>query len=242
MKLQAAAVTLLLCVSASFSSAQTSSPEESYLGWSAEQAEAAAQSTYQDGKVGSRLTGIDTRMLKTERAQNYKLRATWFTPEVIRASARYAQLRSRLREEETRRLVADAEAAGDTVIVVDIDPNEGSGVIPPDWEAFLQPSHATNPDAAVRGQEHPDLRKLRALQTVTQRNYDYDRFWLVFPLLAENGEPLIPSETTEVELVVRIHNREGAVRWPVPASIRRRAVELSAARKKNSNEKVTAGK
>jgi hypothetical protein len=114
-------------------------------------------------------------------------------------------------------------------------------VIPPDWEAFLQPRGATKPEAAVRGQEHPDLRKLRALQTVRQRNYDYDRFWLVFPLLAENGEPLIPSETSEVELVVRIYKREGAVRWTVPASVRRRAVELSAARKKTKDE-VTVGK
>jgi hypothetical protein len=34
-------------------------------------------------------------------------------------------------------------------LIVDIDPREGSGVIPNDWEAFLQPKG--RPEAAVRG-------------------------------------------------------------------------------------------
>jgi hypothetical protein len=223
--------TLLLT---NLSLSQSISRDEEYLAWSLSQADTVAQSTYQDGKVGSRVllawTGIDTRVLKTERAQNYKLRATWFTPEVIRASARYAQLRSRLSDDETRKMVLDAENAGDTVIMVEIDPNQGSGVIPPDWEAFLQPRGATNQDAAARGTENPELRKTRALQGVRQRNYDYDRFWMVFPLETAKGEPLIGSGTSEVELVVRIYNREGTVRWPVSAGIRTRSAELMAKR------------
>ncbi|HUS18052.1 MAG TPA: hypothetical protein VMZ25_00205, partial [Terriglobales bacterium] len=197
--------------------------DEGYLNWSLTQAETIAQSTYQDGKVGSRVllawTGIDTRVLKTERAQNYKLRATWFTPEVIRGSARAAQLRSRLSADETRKLVAEAETAGNTVIMVEIDPNQGSGVIPDDWEAFLQPHGNTNPEAAIRGKDNSDLRKVRALQGVRQRNYDYDRFWMVFPLLDDKGKALLPPEAVEVDLVVRIYNREGTVQWTVPPSV-----------------------
>ena len=54
---------------------------------------------------------------------------------------------------------------GDTIIMVEIDPNEGSGVIPTDWEAFLQPKGSTDLSAAVRGVEKPDLRRLRALRS-----------------------------------------------------------------------------
>jgi hypothetical protein len=124
-------------------------------------------------------------------------------------------------------LVSGAEAAGDTLVVIDIDPNEGSGVIPTDWKAFLQPRGTTKPEASARGQENPDLRKLRGLQTVKQRNYDCDRFWMVFSLVSESGEPLFPPGTTEAELVVRIYNREGTVRWNIPASVLRRASDLA---------------
>lgn len=210
--------------------AQDSIASDDYLQWSPKQCESIGKSTYQDGKIGSRWWG-DLRGLKTERAQNYKLRATWFTPEVIRASARNVQLQSRLTEKETRALVAEAEAAGDTVIMVEIDPNEGSGVIPTDWEAFLQPKGATDPSAAIRGAETPDLRKIRALQGVMQRDYDYDRFWVVFPLIHENGIPLINSEHKEIELVVRIYNREGTVVWKIPASVRAQVFELQGRQK-----------
>ena len=73
---------------------------------------------------------LDTRILSREHSYNYKLRATWLTPEVIRATARLAQVRNWLSVEETLALVAEAEAAGDTVILVEIDPREGSGVVP----------------------------------------------------------------------------------------------------------------
>jgi hypothetical protein len=213
----------LLLLRSSF--AQGLIAHDDYLQWSLQQCDSFGKSTYHDGKVGSRMLlwlGIDTRGLKTERSHNYKLRATWFTPEVIRASARNAQLRSRFTERETRALVAEAEAAGDTVIMVEIDPNQGSGVIPTDWEAFLQPKGSTDLSAAVRGVEKPDLRKLRALQGVMQRNYDYDRLWVVFPLIREDGQPLVSPEQNEIEMVVRIYNREGVVVWNVPPSIRAR--------------------
>lgn len=208
---------------------------EDYLRWTGERASQIAANSYKDGKVGSRTllfwTGIDRRLLKTERAQNYKLRATWFTPQVVRACARWAQLSSRLSDEDTRRLVSEAEGAGDTVIVVDIDPNEGSGVIPPDWEAFLRPRNAPYESGQfVRGEPVNELRKARALQTITQRNYDYDRYWVVFPLTTAEGKPLFGTEATEAELIVRIYNREGSVTWAIPSSIRERTDAILSAR------------
>lgn len=112
--------------------AQDSADASAYLQWPTQKAELVGKSTYRDGKVGSRWLG-DTRGLKTERAINYKLRATWFTPEVIRASARFAQLKDRLSDRETQSLVSEAESVGGTVMIIELDPSEGSGVIPLDW-------------------------------------------------------------------------------------------------------------
>lgn len=201
--------------------------DDDFLTWNQERVASVVEGAFNDGKVGSRTllfwTGWDTRLLKTERAQNYKLRATWFTPDVVRASARYAQMKSRLSADETRKLVQEADAVGDTVVVVDIDPNEGSGVVPMDWEAFLRPKDAPNESGRfVRGVITEDLRKVRALQPIAQRNYDYDRYWVVFPLKTESGAPLFGPGDTTAELLVRIYNREGAVSWPIHGDIRAR--------------------
>ena len=188
-----------------------------YLSWSMSRAETVGRSAYQRGRVGG---FFDTRILSTNRAYNYRLAATWFTPDVIRASARLAQLRSRLSDDATRALVQEAEAAGDTVVLVEIDPREGSGVIPPTWEAFLQPRDL--PDRAVAGTVVPALRNVRAFAGTMRRNYDYDQFWVVFPLAGADGAPLFPAEAQEAELVVRIHDKEGRVQWPIPDVIRQR--------------------
>ena len=204
--------------------AQETGDSNAYLRWSQQEAESVGKSTYHDGKVGSRVLfvwlGVDTRGLKTERSQNYKIRATWFTPEVIRASARSAQLRDRLTDKETQALVAEAEAVSGTVIMVELDPNEGSGVIPLDWSAFLQPKGSTSPNEAVRGVQMPELRKAPVFQGVQQRNYDYERFWVAFPLLRDDGNILVSPDKDAIQLVVRIYNREGTVSWQVPTSIR----------------------
>jgi hypothetical protein len=190
-----------------------SSPDnEAYLTWTASQAEAIGTNAYKRGRVG----GIfDMRMLKTERSYNYKLAATWLAPDVIRAGARLLQLRSRLSDAETRALVAEATAIHGTVVMVEIDPREGSGVIPNDWEAFLQPKG--RPDRAVRGLVNPRLRDVKALAGVLRRNYDYDRFWVTFPL-DKDGNPVF-SGPGLAELVVRIYDKEGRVEWPVPAAV-----------------------
>ena len=187
--------------------------DERYLAWSASQAESIGKGTYQRGRVG----GIfDTRILKTERSYNYKLAATWLTPNVIRATVRLLQVRSHLSDEESRKLVAEAEQVGDTAFIVEIDPREGSGVIPSDWEAFLQPK--SQPDLAVRGTIKPELRDVRGLAGVLRRDYAYDRFWVTFPM-SQGGVPLFRSGHRAAELVVRIQDKEGRVEWPMPVML-----------------------
>jgi hypothetical protein len=157
-------------------------------------------------------------VLKTERSYNYKLAATWLTADVIRATARLAQLASRLSPGETQALVAEAESVAGTVMMIEIDPREGSGVIPGTWEAFLQPKG--RPHVAQRGTVNPQLREVKALGGVLRRNYDYDRFWVVFPLRRDDGTALFAAEDTTAELVVRIYDKEGHVAWPIPKEIK----------------------
>lgn len=195
------------------------SGDESWLRWDSARAQAIGKAAYVQGRVG----GIfDTRLLKTERSYNYKLAATWLNGDVIRATARTLQLTGRLSDDDTRKLVNEASAVGDTVVMVEIDPREGSGVIPTDWAAFLQPATPKGVEArAVRGTNRPELREIKALAGVMRRNYDYDRFWVVFSLRHDDGQPLFGPGDAEAELVVRIADREGRVKWSLPASLRR---------------------
>jgi hypothetical protein len=200
--------------------AQTAS--EDYFFWSTAQAESLGKAMVAKGRVGG-----TRRVLNTETALSYKLRATWLTPEVIRATARLQQLRDRLTPAQTRALVAEADAISATVVMVELDPDEGSGVIPTDRGVFLQAKGTRVGDArSVQGTEVSELRDVRALAGALRRNYDYDRFWVVFPLETTSGQPLFSAFDREAELVVRIYDKEGRVRWPIPDSIRR----LSAAK------------
>src|SRR6266705_4931635 len=115
------------------------------LALDANTARSVALSTRVSGQVGK---SMDFRVTGTDRSYNYKLRATWLTPDVIRATARLLQLSEHMSDEQTQALVAEAEAAGDTVVLVEIDPREGSGVIPNDWLAFLRPRGGAEDQAA----------------------------------------------------------------------------------------------
>ncbi|MEO8077635.1 MAG: hypothetical protein ABI818_15000 [Acidobacteriota bacterium] len=190
-------------------------PDDAYLRWSAKQAAEIGTEAYVRGRVGG---VFDARFLKTERSYNYKLAATWLTGDVIRATARLAQLASRLSAAETNALVTEAESIAGTVIMIEIDPREGSGVIPSTWEAFLQPKGRSAD--AVRGTINPQLRDVKALAGVLRRNYDYDRFWAVFPLAHADGRPLFTATDMTAELVVRIHDKEGHVEWTILDAIR----------------------
>jgi hypothetical protein len=190
--------------------------DDAWTAWSMDRAQAVGRAGYVQGRVGG---WFDTRLLKTESAYNYKLAATWMHPAVVRATARVRQLTNGMTESEARAAVTEAEQAvtGRTVVMVEVDPREGSGVIPLEWSATLQPiGPGEARGAAVRGALEQALRDVPAFQGVLRRNYDYDRFWLTFPLAHESGEPLLPRTATHAELVVRISGKEGRVRWPVP--------------------------
>lgn len=194
---------------------------DAYLAWTTREAQRIGQAMRVDGRVGG---VFDLRGLHTDRAYNYKLRATWLTSDVIRAAARLAQESSGLTNDQTRALVAEADGAGDTVVLVEIDPREGSGVIPLEWFAFLGP-RGGNPGepGVVRGTSVPALRNARALSGTFRRDYAYEVFWIVFPLRTESGAPIFPIDVSEAELIVRIHDKEGRVRWRVPDAVRVRS-------------------
>lgn len=207
----------LVLSSAVLGQSKTSAGQD-FLTWSASQAESIGKSMRVSDRVGNSFT---IRGLKTERAINYKLRATLMTPEVIRAAARLEQLRNRLSDEQTLAMVADAEAAGDLIIMIELDPNEGSGVIPLDWRAILQP-RGLRPGApgAISAIKAPQLKGVKALAGVARRDYDYDVFWVVFPFTDANGKPVFPADVTELELIVGIYESEGRVFWTLPESVK----------------------
>ena len=201
-----------------------------YLNWTADQAERVGKEMRKSGQVGK---SLDFRIIHTERAINYKLRATLMTPDVIRASARVEQFRNRLTDEQTRDLVEEAEAGNHLVVVVELDPREGSGVIPLDWRVFLQPAGLRLGDpGSIPGIKAPELRSVKALTGVYRRDYDYDIFWVTFPLVDKNGNATISSDVQEIELLVGIYGNEGRVSWKLPESLRDRITAL--ARKKNN--------
>ena len=192
--------------------------DDGFLHWNAKQAKTVALATRVNGQVGGT---FDIRVIGTDRSYNYKLRATWMTPEVIRAVARLQQLAKALTGDETRKLVTESEAVGDVVIQVEIDPREGSGVIPNDWVALLGPrTEQGTASRAVRGISNQKLRDLPALAGGVPRDYSYEVFWVVFPAKGEDGQSLFSPADKEAELSVRIHSKMGKVRWPVPDYIR----------------------
>jgi hypothetical protein len=156
------------------------------------------------------------------------VRATVFTPEVIRASARFAQITNRLSSDETRALVAEAEKAGDLVMMIEIDPAEGSGVVPLDWRVFLQPGgFVPGSDGAVTGVKAPYLRDVKVFRGVAKRDYEYDVFWVIFPLVDKNGKPVFDNSVNSMELSVGIYKKEGKLTWPISPSLRARIKALA---------------
>jgi hypothetical protein len=199
--------------------AGSESGHEQYLRWDGKRANKVALSTRVNGQVGK---SLDFRILHTERSYNFKLRATWLTPEVIRARARLVQLAERLPDDDARALVAKADLAETTIILIEIDPREGSGIIPLDWAAFLQARGTGAQDPSSRGTIVSGLGDLRALGGGFRRDYAYDSFWMAFPLRTEKKEWNLDPQAAEVELVVRIYGKVGKVRWPMPDSVRAR--------------------
>ncbi|MEJ7861996.1 MAG: hypothetical protein WKF90_10225 [Pyrinomonadaceae bacterium] len=205
----------------SFAQLKTDVKDTQFLTWDVKSALAINESWRVKGRVGG---FFDTRMFDTNNSYNYKLRAILMSPEAIRAAARVEQIRSRLTDDETKKLVAEAEQEN-LIIIIEIDPREGSGVIPNDWRAFIG-SRNSNANELIRGDNKSSLRNNKALQSVSKRDYDYDMFWISFPLIDKNGSPVWKVVPSELELVVGINAKEGTVVWKVTDELKLRIENL----------------
>ena len=210
-----------------FTAAALLGADNEYLHWTAKEAKNIALASRINGQIGKT---ADFRIFATDRSFNFKLRATWMTPAVIEALARLEQIGKALTPEETRRLVDAGLAAGDIVIQIAIDPREGSGIVPSDWTALLGARTEKSSDATlgkpsgsrlVRGTSTPSLADVRSLAAVPPRDYSYQLFWVVFPILGDDGKPIFSATDTEAELSVTIQGKTGKIRWPIPAYLRR---------------------
>ncbi|MCX6603966.1 MAG: hypothetical protein NTV52_10260 [Acidobacteria bacterium] len=186
--------------------------QESYLTWDAKLAKKLVLAGRVYGQVGKT---FDLRIKSTDRSYNFKVRATWLTPQIIKALARLEQISKSLTATETQKLVADAQAAGEIIIQVEIDPREGSGIIPSGWVALLG-----NSPRFVRGTSTPKLQNLAALAPLAPRDFAYEIFWLVFPNKAEDGQPLFSPADRETELSVQIQGKVGKIKFPIPDYLR----------------------
>lgn len=204
-----------------FSFAQSKSNEESFLQWNAKTAQEVGEGWRVKGRVGG---FFDLRIRDTNNSFNYKLRATLMAPEAIKAAARMEQIHSRLTDEETKKIVSETNREN-LVVIIEIDPREGSGVIPSDWQAFL----GSKEDSAirdVRGTVENRLRSNKALQLVSKRDYDYEVFWISFSLTDKDGSPLWTKVPNELELSVRISDKEGRVKWKITNDLKIRIENL----------------
>lgn len=199
---------------------------EDYLKWDLKQAEKVGKSNRTSGRTNNAAPFY--RVMTRERAKYYQLRVTLFTPDVIRASARFQQLNNRLTNDQTKALVAQAEAVGDLVALVEVDPAEGSGVVPVDWRIFLQPGgFVVGNEGAVAGIKAPELRQMKLFSGVTRRDYEYDAFWVIFPLVDGNKKPFFGESVNTIEVSIGIESSEGKLSWTITPDLRARIRELS---------------
>jgi len=169
-------------------------------------------STRVNGQVGK---SWDTRILSTERSFNYKLRATWITRDVAAAAARLLVLMKGASSLTAENLIREFTLPSWHYVFIEIDPREGSGVIPRDWIARFGPSG--NESQHISGEIIPEQDPWRTYVSVFPRNYDYDIFLVRFPTRTSDGAPLLDSTIKEAELAVRIHEKVGRVRWSILA-------------------------
>jgi hypothetical protein len=172
-------------------------------------------------RATGRVSGTGRGIFNTEKSIGYKIRATWITPEVVRATARLHQIENRSSDEEIKSLVSKAEKKAGMVFMIEIVPNEGSGVVPSDWQAFLQPKRVElGKNDMVAGINTPALREELVFGGVFHRDYNYDVYWIVFPQCTREEKPLFTDTDKEIELVIRIEKKEGKIRLPIPAPMR----------------------
>jgi hypothetical protein len=213
--------TLILLVSLCSASIAQQSQNQDYLSWTSRQAFNIGTQWRVAGRVG---WGSRSNPFASENCF-YDVRATLMTAEAIRAAARLEQLRRHFTDAETQELVMEAEKIDGLVAIIEINPREGSGIIPLTWHAILQPKGAKEGSPlSILGINRPDLRQFRALTTVAPRNYDYDVFWLVFPMKDREGKSIWETPPDTIEIVINIGEKHGRMSWRVNDSLRQRLI------------------
>jgi len=194
--------------------------KEDYLTWTRQQATKIGLKWRVAGRVGWRPVRFE---ITYSGVYFYELRATLMTPEAIRAAARIEQLRRHLTDDETRALVMEAEKIDGLVVFIELNPREGSGVIPLNWHTTLRPKGVKDDSPQeIGGTSTPALRHVKALTRVGPRDYAYDVFWVVFPIRNTQGKLTWETAPDEIELVVGINDMRGRVSWRVNDSLRQR--------------------
>ena len=212
-------ILFIACILVSCTSASLAQQKEDYLSWTKQQATKVGRKWRVAGRVGGKIRWE----LDYSGVYSYELRGTLMSPEAIRAAARLEQLRRHLTDDETRTLVLEAENIDGLVVYIELNPREGSGVIPLDWQATLRPKGAKNDSPlAIGGTSTPALRHIKALTRVGPRDYLYDVFWVVFPMRDKQGKLIWETPPDEIELVVEINDMRGRVSWRVSDSLRQR--------------------
>lgn len=217
---------LLLLIFLTSSSVSVAQTKEDYLTWTRQQATHIGRKWRMAGRVGWQFVRWDPPLYSG--VCFYELRGTLMSPEAIRATARLEQLRRHLTDDETRALVTEAEKIDGLVVFIELNPREGSGVIPLDWQATLRPKGVKDDSPlAIGGTSTPSLRQVKTLTRVGPRDYAYDVFWVVFPMRDKQGKHIWETPPDELELVVDINDMRGRVSWRVTDSLRQRLLTLS---------------
>jgi hypothetical protein len=166
------------------------------------------------GQVGG---SLDFRVMSTDRSYNYKLRATWITPDVALGAARVLMLSKGFSHAQAQEVMEAANAPESWLLLVELDPREGSGVIPRDWIARFGSRDMESRQAV--GKEVTADGVWRSLLSAFPRDYSYDVFLMRFPRNDPSGASLLQPGDREAELVVRIYNKGGRVRWKIPTGM-----------------------
>jgi hypothetical protein len=165
------------------------------------------------GTVG----GADFRVTATDHSYNYKLRATWITPEVAGAAGRLLTIVRGLDEKPASAAAAVAAKPESWFVLVELDPREGSGVIPNEWVARFGPKG--EPEHQIVGHPIAIEGDWKTLLGAFPRDYAYDIFVVEFPRKHSDGSAVLPPGTGEAELSVRIYNKQGRAHWQIPVRL-----------------------
>jgi hypothetical protein len=197
---------------------------QDFLKWSGKQSQEIGKKMVKKGSV----KGEGWRVYSTNKSTRFDFRATWLTPSVIRATVRLHQLSGRLSNDQVLQMVEEAENSGQTVFLIELDAIEGAGIIPKDWQAFLQQEDAGKKGLqSAGGIKKPEFRHLKALSGTLAKDYKYERFWIVFDLVDNNGKKLFQEYAEKAELVIRIFGKERKCKFEIPNDIRERMERIA---------------